>query len=138
MSSSVVDETFFPGVKKTRTGRIYCDTMIAYVAPRACQTLELGCFGFPPNTIGEAVPDQKPGLLIQPNPAGAFFTIQLPEVVVASNGEIEIFSLTGQVLYRQQVENRAVSIASNELSKGLHFVKWKVGKQVFEGKINLL
>jgi hypothetical protein len=75
-----------------------------------------------PFTNVEIIESKKEELLLFPNPARDYITIQIPSDYI--NAQLQIFDISGRMIINNQLhENeRSHSIALNNLQKGLYFV----------------
>ncbi len=111
-------------------GMSYCDTMIAYVAPRACMALGLNC----PTVNVKELNEQEVGLQLGPNPATDF-------VRVTTNAEfpiqhIYVYDMAGRLVKAYtSLHTNDFTIQRNVLPAGMyvatfHFKEGRVTKQL--------
>jgi hypothetical protein len=83
----------------------------------ACTTnVTLSC-----SPVGISELEQQTLWSVYPNPANDKFTIQLDEL--KAQGKIEIFDLTGKLIYFQNINGKNTEINTKEFSAGIYFIK---------------
>ncbi len=103
-----------------RTAKIYIDSMVRFVAPRACITLKLPCASLVTGTQDFLANDTK--LAIYPNPSFASITFQSD--VANRMKSIELYDLSGRsVRVISNINNDTYTINREGLSQGLYIAK---------------
>jgi alpha/beta superfamily hydrolase len=83
----------------------------------ACTTnVTLSC-----SPVGISELEQQTLWSVYPNPATDKFTIQLDEL--KAQGKIEIFDLTGKLIYFQNINGKNTEINTKDFSVGIYFIK---------------
>jgi hypothetical protein len=124
------DEALGPNATTSAAARLQLDTMLAYVAPRACLALGLSCPG-----ITSTAEPAAPRVILQlfPNPAHDELTIRW-ESSPAASGVLEIMALDGRLMLRRATASLDVQLGVSSLPPGAYFVRWHVGGQVAQAK----
>lgn len=60
---------------------------------------------------------------IFPNPTNGNFTILLPNIQIAKDWQVQVFSINGQEVYNEKMNHQTVLTINKSLSAGLYFVK---------------
>jgi dienelactone hydrolase len=104
-------------------GRRYIDSVLLFVAPRACIGLNLPCRNLVDRNVSvKELSDFQVGLSIAPNPASNY-------VIISSNEEsniqdITLFDMTGKVAKKVSNINRNYyELQRESISKGIYFAK---------------
>jgi hypothetical protein len=71
---------------------------------------------------------------IYPNPAHNTFTISFNSLSSMVNGHLQIFDVTGRVVYEQTLNNQS-TIIDKQFSPGIYFIKVRGGEKVFTEKL---
>ena len=124
------DETLGPNATTAAAARLQLDTMLAYVAPRACLALGLNCPGIA-NTAEPAAP--RAMLQLFPNPTHSELTIRW-ENGSAAPGDLEIRALDGRLMLRHATAGTDAQLDVSSLPPGAYFVRWRIGGQVAQVK----
>ncbi len=124
------DESLGANFTTPEAARLHLDTMLAYVAPRACASLNLSCPGV---TDLSELPAPKPPLPTFPHPRDDLLTVQL-EAQSPGTGTLEILSLDGRLLRRQFTQGNQARCRVNDLPPGIYLLRWKVQDSTFQGK----
>ena len=83
----------------------------------ACTTnVTLSC-----SPVGISELEQQTMWNVYPNPATDKFTIQLDEL--KAQGKIEIFDLTGKLIYSQNINTKSIEINTKDFDAGIYFIK---------------
>lgn len=82
----------------------------------------------PTSTQAYTIPDIK----IYPNPAGETIHISNPQILV---GTINIYNTMGQVLATQKIQDKEISISTENLPNGIYMVQLKTEKNIINQKI---
>jgi len=86
-------------------------------AMSACTTnVTLSC-----SPVGISELEQQTMWNVYPNPATDKFTIQLDEL--KAQGKIEIFDLTGKLIYTQNINGKSTEINAKDFGAGIYFIK---------------
>ncbi len=113
-------------------GKNYCDTMLAYVAPRACMALDLGCFT---TAYKEKIPTElADGLKISPNPATGEVQISLSANIIP-DGMFRILAPNGSVFFEKKVTTAQTRIDLSGFPSGTYLLVWETKDGVFTGKL---
>ena len=99
--------------------KTYWDTIFAYVGPRACLALDLGCEGL---TNVDDLVNEDVKLLVAPNPATSSVNISVKAETTMN--AIELYDLSGRLVQDlTQVNASSYTINRNGLAKGVYYVK---------------
>jgi hypothetical protein len=71
---------------------------------------------------------------IYPNPAHDKFTVSLSEQWTIDNGQLEIYDIVGQEVYRQKIHSSLLTINCS-LSPGVYLVKVSCSERVVTKKV---
>ena len=111
-------------------GHAYVDTIITFMAPRACLALGLNC-ALPVDVI--EIDAETIGLEIYPNPVNAEFTIITEDATIE---KVYIYSIDGRLVQgRTNLSGNQVTINRNELSSGLYIAQITTDKGVISKEI---
>ncbi len=103
-----------------RTAKLYIDTLVKFVAPRACITLNLPCKSLVTGTQDFLANDTK--LAIYPNPSFASVTFQ--SEVSNRMQTIELYDLSGRsVRVISNINNDTYTINREGLAQGMYIAK---------------
>ncbi len=78
------------------------------------------------NTIGINNLSANDGLIISPNPSNGIIRIQVKNIT--DTGEIEIYDVLGNEVYRSTIQSKVQTIDLSFLSKGTYFLKYQSGQ----------
>jgi hypothetical protein len=106
------------------------DSIVAYVAPRACITLGLGCEGI--TTATESILENV-DLDISPNPSNGAFNFTSPSDQPMK--EITVFNLAGSQVARFNVHDHFYQADMNNLSNGLYVARIQFKEGIATQKI---
>lgn len=111
-------------------GNAYCDTIISFMAPRACLALELNC-ALPVDVI--EIDAESVGLEMFPNPVNTEFTISTED---ANIEKVYIFNVDGRLVQgRAQLNGNQINVNRNNLASGLYIVQITTDKGVISKEI---
>ncbi len=125
------DESLGPNNTTAEAAKAHLDTMLAYMAPRACRALGLYCPGV---TAAEEPAVPMTGLQIFPSPASDCLTVRL-ENGDGMPGRLEVHTLDGRSLVRQRTSGSQTSLDLGGLPPGLYIIHWRQGSQVAVGRV---
>lgn len=124
-----------PGSIPAELAKSYLDTMLAYVAPRACLALGLDCAGLT-SSVAHPSPAPAPAIAFAPNPADGWVQASLP-ADIARQGRIRVFDANGRLLRAFDAAGPTAALDLQGLPGGVYFVNWIVGEMAFQGRIVL-
>ena len=126
-------EDLAPGSPSAESAKLHLDTMLAYVAPRACLALGLDCAGL--TSLAEPLSTaEERSLRFIPNPASTIAVVMLPANAEEA-GFLMITDDHGQTLFQTTLEHRRKELNLAELAPGIYFVRWTNAKQTYAGKL---
>jgi hypothetical protein len=85
------------------------------------------------STVGVNQAEAAMSLSIYPNPANAFFNIELADN--NSQKQISLYDLSGKLVYSSTEKSAKIQVNTSNLNAGLYFVKVESGSQVIVNKI---
>lgn len=115
-----------PGMSATKA-RLYIDTIMTFVTPRACVALNLPCAGTVTSTE-DLLQSSTTKLFTSPNPAKTAITFE--SEVVNPMQAIQLFDLAGRQVLQVKVNSSTYTMPRNGLPAGMYIAKVK-----FEGGI---
>lgn len=117
------------GAPRTTPARakLYIDTIMNVVAPRACLALNLPCKGVVTGTQ-DLLNASTTKLSIAPNPAQNYITFE--SEVYNPMKSIEIYDMSGRLIKEAKVENHSFNMMRGSIPNGMYIAKVK-----FEGGI---
>lgn len=127
------DEEQAPNSPPAELAKHYLDTMLAYVAPRACLALDLDCAGVT-SSVAQPSAATAPAIAFAPNPTDGWVQASLP-VSIARTGHIRVFDANGRLLRVFSVADPVAELDLQGLPGGVYFVSWMVGEAVFQGRV---
>lgn len=98
-------------------GRI--DTIIRYWTPRACVLFGWDCAETVTSSINSFVDANR--INVSPNPSNGNFTFRTSETFLMKH--IQIFSISGALMYEIEANNSQITIDDTGLSEGMYFAK---------------
>lgn len=107
--------------------RLYIDTIMRVVAPRACLALNLPCKGLV-NSAEELLKSNTTKLFASPNPAKTAITFE-SEIVNPMQG-VQLFDMAGRQVFQAKFNSHNYTMPRNGLPSGMYVAKVK-----FEGGI---
>lgn len=126
-----------PGMSATKA-RLYIDSIMTFVAPRACLVLNLPCAGVVSSTE-ELLSQNSTKLFISPNPAQS--AINFESEVYNPMQSIELFDLSGRSInYVKNINSSFYQLNRGSIPNGMYIAKVKFEggilskKIVFDGK----
>jgi len=109
------------------------DEMLAFFAPRACITLDLGCSEITTG-LREPVVDQE-RIVVSPNPSTGNFTFETLAEHTMEN--ISIYNISGKLMYQTEVYNNQFSTINLDLANGMYIAKIKFEDGVASKKLTV-
>ncbi|NOZ33912.1 MAG: T9SS type A sorting domain-containing protein [Chlorobi bacterium] len=76
----------------------------------------------------------KSGISIAPNPNNGFFTVKINNLT-AANSFIEIYSMSGKLIYQKNINSDVFNIDLSNQAKGIYFVRIIFGNQIINSKL---
>ena len=128
-------EATAPNSPPSELAKSYLDTMLAYVAPRACLVLGLDCAGLT-SSVAHPSPAPAPAIAFAPNPADGWVQASLP-ADIARQGRIRVFDANGRLLRAFDAAGPTAALDLQGLPGGVYFVNWIVGEMAFQGRVVL-
>lgn len=124
-----------PDSPPAELAKSYLDTMLAYVAPRACMALGLDCANLTSAPTLPA-PASAPPIAFAPNPASGLTEARLP-IATDRRGRLWLIDANGRRLRALETVGEQATLDLHGLPAGVYFVRWSVGEQVFQGRVVL-
>ena len=115
-----------PGMSATKA-RLYIDTLMNFIVPRACAAMALPCAGVVTSTE-ELLQATTTKLSIAPNPAQNYITFE--SEVYNPMQSIEIYDMSGRLVKQAKVDTHNFNMMRGALPTGMYIAKVK-----FEGGI---
>jgi len=109
------------------------DNMLAFFAPRACITLDLGCSDITTGLREETVESQR--IAVSPNPSKGIFSFDTPAEHTME--AISIFDISGKLMYQTEVYNNTFTTTDLGLATGIYIAKIKFEDGVASKKLNV-
>jgi hypothetical protein len=122
-----------PGSIPPEVAKPYLDTMLAYVAPRACLALGLECAGLT-STRNASSPAPASAIAFAPNPTSGWVQASIP-VNSAHQGQIRIIDANGRSLRLLDTAENNVGLDFSGWPAGVYFVIWRVEGRIFQGRV---
>jgi hypothetical protein len=122
-----------PGSIPVEVAKPYLDTMLAYVAPRACLALGLDCPGVT-NHRGTSTAYPAAAISFAPNPASGRVEVRLP-AEPAQAGLLRLLDIGGRLLRQTPTMGPQIWLELNGLPGGVYLVSWMSREQLLVGKL---
>lgn len=118
-----------PNMSKAKA-MLYIDTIMGYMIPRMYEGLTIDSIGL--NTLNKSLTNNE--VRVFPNPSNGTFSVS-----TSSNIEsIEVFSITGQMVYTvKNISSSVYEVSNTTLDKGVYFIKVKTNSGLETKKITL-
>ncbi len=117
-------------------GMAYTDTLIAYFAPRACLTLDLGCdlSDFITTSTNELIKKDAVGLTISPNPASD--VVEFSTLAEHPMQDILLYNAQGRLVQSTfEINNNRAKLNRGELSPGIYIARIRFAEGVVAAKV---
>ncbi len=117
-------------------GMAYTDTIIAYFAPRACLTLDLGCdlSDFIVTSTSDLIKKDAVGLTISPNPASEI--VEFSTFADRPMQDLLLYDAQGRLVQSQfEINNHRFSLNRGELSPGIYMARIRFAEGVVVAKV---
>ncbi|NPA67329.1 MAG: T9SS type A sorting domain-containing protein, partial [Chlorobi bacterium] len=95
---------------------------------KAGWTAEISCVG----GSDEVISQNPENITIVPNPGNGLFTVKTNGI---NNGTLEIYSVSGKLIYKRKINTDAINIDITNNAKGIYFVKISSENKVFNSKL---
>jgi hypothetical protein len=79
-------------------------------------------------TLSTATIDVSHQVMIYPNPANSFTTLELSEVMDIKNATMTIYNQLGQVMVKQPVRSNKMKVNTFNYASGMYFIEIKTSK----------